>query len=409
MHAHYLPKKQKAKLKLCLKHLPIYSEVPSEKGDLMIMKTISHAASAREDTLTLIQSFTGQKNILTIPAEFIHYTGSIDCALFLSQLLYWSDKGKRKDGFIYKTYSEWEKEICLNEYKARKAANILKAKGILETKLKKANGSPTVHYRLDLNKFSESFMEFLKERDAVIEESLTETTTEITTEKKREELANASSHCESTFDDFQEDSNVTSNVSAEIETSHLASTSRSTRLTELPEDFRPDADMLYWAGTNYPYISAKDVTVKFINHFRARPKRLADWKAEWRKWMANERPSSNRSGGELSMEAFLNKDVALEDVQTFFYEEYEEAENYLLHRSEIEKGLPVLSAETMTNVLQDSVSKKALAMPVTDYYYSVHIYDDDRDYKEGVDEALKQLLNVSGIKTDSNNEEHLAY
>ncbi|HZH92195.1 MAG TPA: hypothetical protein VEX70_16480 [Pyrinomonadaceae bacterium] len=146
--------------------------------------------SYRSDIFTLIKSLTGQNNVLTIPVEFIHYTGSIDAALFLSQLLYWTDKGRRADGFIYKTYKEWENEICLSEYEVKKARKNLEAKGILETKVMRANGNPTVHYFLDSEKFSESFLEFLKNRKASnprndsIEsaESLTETTAETITE-----------------------------------------------------------------------------------------------------------------------------------------------------------------------------------------------------------------------------------
>jgi hypothetical protein len=153
------------------------------------MKTIiPKTTSVKTATIDLIKSLVGQANVLSIPVEFIHYTGSVDCALFLSQLLYWSDRGIRRDGYIWKTYGDWEKEVCLSEYKVRNAANRLKSMGILETMIKKANGSPTVHYRLDLDKFSDSFVKFLQERKASnfriqgeeSSESLTETTTENT-------------------------------------------------------------------------------------------------------------------------------------------------------------------------------------------------------------------------------------
>lgn len=117
----------------------------------------------RDDTFTLIKSLTGQSNTFSIPVQFIKYTGSFEAALFLSQLLWWSDKGSREDGFIFKTYAEWEEETTLSEYQVRKITRLLKNDyEVLETKLLKANGVPTLHYRLDPVKFSDSFLEFLK-------------------------------------------------------------------------------------------------------------------------------------------------------------------------------------------------------------------------------------------------------
>lgn len=144
----------------------------------------------REEIFRLITSFCGQQNVITIPAILIHYTGDRDTALFLSQVLYWDGKTQNPDGWFYKTYNEWEAEICMNEYEVRKAKNKLVEMGILETRLKKANGSPVVHYRLKKDRFSESILQFLKNpscnfsrnQPENISESITEITTETTTE-----------------------------------------------------------------------------------------------------------------------------------------------------------------------------------------------------------------------------------
>ncbi len=114
----------------------------------------------RTEVFELIKEFAGQSNILTVPVAFIRYAGSLEAALLLSQILYWTDK--TEDGWFYKSYADWEKEITLNEYDIRKAAKSLKDKGVLETRLKKANGAPTVHYRLKEAEFSESILQFLK-------------------------------------------------------------------------------------------------------------------------------------------------------------------------------------------------------------------------------------------------------
>lgn len=112
--------------------------------------------SNQKEAFTLIKNLTGQANILTIPRIFVDYTGSLEAALLLSQVIYWSDKGGSGDGWFFKTYHEWRDEICLTEYAVRKAANKLTDMGILETKIKKAKGSPTVHYRLKIDIFTAS-------------------------------------------------------------------------------------------------------------------------------------------------------------------------------------------------------------------------------------------------------------
>ena len=99
---------------------------------------------------SLIQSISGQNHVLTIPKLFIDMTGSLDTALFLSQLLYWSGRCKRGDGGVFKTYDEWFSEISLSKYQVRKATGALKKQGVLRTEVRKARGNPTVHYYLDV-------------------------------------------------------------------------------------------------------------------------------------------------------------------------------------------------------------------------------------------------------------------
>lgn len=96
----------------------------------------------------LIKKLTGQSYIYTIPREFIvKLDGDVCAALFLSQLIYWSDKGY--DDWIYKSYADWESELCLKRDKVMAIRAKLERMGLIHTKLKKVNGSPTVHYLID--------------------------------------------------------------------------------------------------------------------------------------------------------------------------------------------------------------------------------------------------------------------
>lgn len=103
--------------------------------------------------IDLIRSLSGQANILSIPRLYIELTGSLDVALFFSQVLYWSDKGKRGHGWFWKTHKDWESDTSLSKYQVMKGTKWMKDRGLLQTKVKKANGgNPTVHYRVNIDK-----------------------------------------------------------------------------------------------------------------------------------------------------------------------------------------------------------------------------------------------------------------
>jgi hypothetical protein len=146
---------------------------------------------SNQQTMTeLIKAFSGQANVLSIPKIYIDYMSSLDGGLFLSQVIYWSDKGALGDGWFYKSYAEWTEETTLSKYEVGKQAKILIDRGVLETKIKKADGAPTVHYHFLFDEFQKSINEFLsigKSRNLTnesekTERSITETTTETTTE-----------------------------------------------------------------------------------------------------------------------------------------------------------------------------------------------------------------------------------
>jgi hypothetical protein len=148
--------------------------------------------SNHQNAIELVKALSGQSNVLTIPHVYIDYMGSIDGGLFLNQLIYWSDKGGGSDGWFYKTYLEWEEETTLSKYEISKQVGILKEKDVLITKVKKANGAPTVHYKFLFSEFQNSIVKFLnyrKSRNSTIESqetrlSLTETTTETIPDKQ---------------------------------------------------------------------------------------------------------------------------------------------------------------------------------------------------------------------------------
>ncbi|MFY0147847.1 hypothetical protein [Bacillus cytotoxicus] len=109
---------------------------------------------------TLISQISGQENILVVPKIFIKLTGDLTTATLLNQIVFYSDKSKRADGYFYKTYRDWEAEICLTKRQVSYSAEKLKGMKLIKTKTMKANGAPTVHYKLDYDKLLERIVTF---------------------------------------------------------------------------------------------------------------------------------------------------------------------------------------------------------------------------------------------------------
>lgn len=112
--------------------------------------------SNRNYIASIITKFSGQNNVIPIPVIYLELLGDYHAAAFLNQLVYWSDKTKRTDGYFYKTHKEWYEELKLSRRQIDRSISKLKKLGLLETSLKKANGSPTLHYKLDTDKLVDS-------------------------------------------------------------------------------------------------------------------------------------------------------------------------------------------------------------------------------------------------------------
>jgi hypothetical protein len=75
---------------------------------------------------------------------------SVTVGVLFSQLLYWHGKGKRQDGWIYKSADELRQETGLSYKQQTLAIKKLKSLGIIEVKLM---GTPaTRHFMIDLEK-----------------------------------------------------------------------------------------------------------------------------------------------------------------------------------------------------------------------------------------------------------------
>lgn len=74
-------------------------------------------------------------------------------AVFVSQLLYWYDKGKLEDNWIWKTQEEWTEETGLTRSNQETARRNLKKLGILKEQRKGVPGK--IHFQLDLDRLAD--------------------------------------------------------------------------------------------------------------------------------------------------------------------------------------------------------------------------------------------------------------
>jgi len=159
--------------------------------------------SAYKYMRSFIKKVSGQDNILTIPKVYIEITGDINTALILNQAIYYSSITKRKDGFFYKTYREWEEETGLSQYQVSRSVKKLENMDLLETKLKRAEGSPTLHYKVLMDELQNSIIKKLNNglsRNLIIEnEETSQTRTKTYTETYTSSSSNAFAFYENNF------------------------------------------------------------------------------------------------------------------------------------------------------------------------------------------------------------------
>ncbi|MGD9733576.1 MAG: hypothetical protein AB7U45_15470 [Desulfamplus sp.] len=121
--------------------------------------------SYQQQVFAFISSIIGQKNIIPVPIEFVHFVGDYNTAALLNQIIYWTDRTKDPYGWFYKSYADWYKELALSKYQVNRAAGVLKSMNLIETQVKKVNGDPTLHYRLDTDIFIDLFGKHLHGRN----------------------------------------------------------------------------------------------------------------------------------------------------------------------------------------------------------------------------------------------------
>ena len=99
-------------------------------------------------------------DLTTVEALLADLTGSRAAALMLGRLLIWWPKAANPDGWVYKSHRDWWAECRVAQNELPKANGALARLGVV-IELRKAEGAPTKHYRLDVGVFVERVCKLL--------------------------------------------------------------------------------------------------------------------------------------------------------------------------------------------------------------------------------------------------------
>jgi len=126
--------------------------------------------SPHQQVIDLVNAISGQKGTLTLPRIFIKVAGDPLAGLFLSEVVWNTDKSARDDGFFWKSAREWKEELELSYAQVKRITSQLEAAGLIETRLMKAQGAPTMHYRPIMDNVITAILDFLenqKDRNSI--------------------------------------------------------------------------------------------------------------------------------------------------------------------------------------------------------------------------------------------------
>ena len=116
--------------------------------------------SNQQVIFSLIAQLAGSRNKIVVDTTLCDFMGGLEEGVFLSQLLYWSDKGTGE--WFHKSDAEWCAETCISRWQVRAIVKKCKSMGFLDTKVMQVGGTPKTHYRVDSEKFIEAITSFMK-------------------------------------------------------------------------------------------------------------------------------------------------------------------------------------------------------------------------------------------------------
>jgi hypothetical protein len=106
--------------------------------------------SPQQNFFGLLRAWSGQSQIIAVPRVLINFfDGKLDWAAMTSQLMFHSDKDLTDDGFFCLPDKDLTKEIGISQWQATACRKWLKQHEVIETVVRRVNGTPMLHYRMN--------------------------------------------------------------------------------------------------------------------------------------------------------------------------------------------------------------------------------------------------------------------
>ena len=369
---------------------------------------------------------------VVIPLELIEYTGETQKAVFLARLLFLSDKGSKPNGYIWKSYPDWKKEIGLSESQVERIVKDFKKRDILEAKKmmaasKNSNASNTWHYRLKMNNFLADFKEFLlvrAEKNLGLEPSLSsDCITESTnidlnfSEEKRRTLLEKFSFSEkekeednvkekdlsltSYEDEFNSSDNYQSAAdaaeaewAADDEVPEFSGMEQDERIY-LPLDFQPTLENKIWAVNSFSFKSPAQVTKRLIEYYTVEngkniKKSLEGWQLQWRTFV-----ETHKTIGASTYSFEDEHNEIKNELIWLIYDFITDSPKYLISYDEIYEEF--CERRTFERSVLDDYLRTLLGRFIESYfdcYYDLKEYQQNSKWAERVDNEMLNYVKL---------------
>lgn len=295
----------------------------------------------QERVKEFIQLFTGEDaKVIGVPTELIHFIGDQSKAVLLAQLIYWMDKGHRKDGLIYKTYKEIFQETGIKDKTCNRYYKEFREMGFFDWQVKKANKNPTIHYKLDMDKLCELIQTFWENQNGQNDGNEIDKMSESLTENTAKNTTNISL--------YKKEILVGNEIQNKDQMLGIGNDQYQNTKILIPQNFAPTWDAMYRGMLSFPNTSAAWVTEKFIEYYKARgdKKTIYQWHQKWWDWMQSERDAV---GNEKLVE---EQNAILRYVAKKVFDCFYDMDDYLVDIGSLQNFLnDEYSKETLTDVL----------------------------------------------------------
>lgn len=112
--------------------------------------------------LTTMLLMVGQSNVITVHRPLVEFLDSLEAAMLLGQLLYWTPRSIMR-GWIAKSDIDFQSELCLRRYSVRSARELLAGRNLIETDVRKWYGAPTQHYKVRMDELDKQWRGFIEQ------------------------------------------------------------------------------------------------------------------------------------------------------------------------------------------------------------------------------------------------------